>query len=245
VTLPKKGQGPKIPNWALSIMERQLAIPRSFVQHAGLYVPRDVVPRWTAQYDTEQDEPEPPKEVPYEVNMVEALVGWKAWNFDLAEQTLKTRGYSWPKDAPFEAKCVEYRMGKEVAHCKLVPTEDHCCGIYSSTREDAKEFLDEDGILGMVYGWGRYIRGDVGWRAQFAYPKFFLIKNEQANLIEWLRLYHVPIYIEQPTLIYNPEEDGYEHRGTEEDWNSGATEESASAEEGSTSYEEGTGSGEE
>jgi hypothetical protein len=74
---------------------------------------------------------------------------------------------------------------------------------------------DDNHVLGEVYGWGRYIRGDIGWRAQYAYPKCFYLKANQMNHVDFLRTFHVPIYIEQPIKIYNPEEDGYEHRNDE------------------------------
>lgn len=94
-----------------------------------------------------------------------------------------------------------------------------------------------DNILGEVFGWGRYVRGGIGWRSQFAYPKSFYLKSSQVNLIDHLRPYHVPIYVEQPVLIYNPEEDGYEHGTHEAHRNLGAIKDAFAGEEDSAGDE--------
>jgi hypothetical protein len=165
------------------------------------------------------------------VNMMEALVGWKAWAYSAAKMSIRTRGVVWPYDSPLAARC-------EHGACKFpdLPNESCGCGIYSGDRDTAMEYYETGDVFGQVYGWGRYVRGDNGWRAQLAYPKCFYLKAGQANLIEGLRLYHVPIYIEQPQLIYNPEEDGYEYRREEADGDCRAFEESTPAEDEDPDY---------
>lgn len=185
---------------------------------------------------------------PFETNMMEALVGWRAWKLDLKKMALRSQNNFFADDEnnllrpgiPMVAKCGK-TSGNSLGRASLfdpagalpapsvhaVPAEFCTCGIY------AKDTLDEvienkyDGIYGQVYGWGRYVRGDQGWRAQYMYPKrFYLTRNFAREIspdtIDFLRTYHVPIYVEQPTLLYNPEEDGYEHRSNEENWNFGA-----------------------
>ena len=57
-----------------------------------------------------------------------------------------------------------------------------------------------------------------------------MLEYDDVELIEPLKKYHVPIYIEQPALIYNPEEDGYEYRKDEANGNFGAAEEPSAGE---------------
>ena len=141
---------------------------------------------------------------PFEVNMMEALTGWKSWKWREGEYLLTSPTYGtahpWCPDTAHQARCLD--------GCKEVPHEHHTCGVYAGdTIEQARNY---GAIYGQVYGWGRYVRGDKGWRAQFAYPKSFHLTNDQAHLVEYLRRYHCPIYVEQPMLIYNPAEDGYD-----------------------------------
>lgn len=178
--------------------------------------------RWT----WDESPPKPvPEEVPFEMNMMEALIGWKAWSVENGKlYSAQQAEIAWPADAPLVAKCEN--------GCTEPPCEHHTCGIYAGgNREEAQNYADEKNeLIGLVYGWGRYVRGGDGWRAQFAYPKCFYLKQHQAELIEPLKAYHVPIYVEQPVLMYNPEEDGYEYRGEEADWNLRTIEESAAIE---------------
>lgn len=178
-------------------------------------------------YGFSAPKPKPPSV--FDVNVMEALVGWKSWCLE-DDGVLGSSMWpeiKWPVDEPLVAKCT--------SGCLDVPDEYHTCGIYAaSTREQVLGYSDMNGedFIGLVYGWGRYIRGVEGWRAQFAYPKCFYLNSGQIALIEKLKAYHVPIYVEQPQLIYNPEEDGYEYRGEEADGDSRTYTESFTAEEG-------------
>jgi hypothetical protein len=170
--------------------------------------------------------PPPPKEVDFEMNLVEPLVGWKSWNFPAEpseESLLMSRsGFFWNPDEPTVAQCDR--------KCSKIPGEHHTCGIYASTegRDSAEGYGT---VLGQVLGWGRYVRGGEGWRSQYSYPKFFLLNQEQENLVESLKKYHVPIFMEKPVEIYEPRRDGYEYWEDSPDWNLGADQESDSGEE--------------
>jgi hypothetical protein len=165
----------------------------------------------------------------FEVNMMEALVGWKSWKIrkvSIAGVNLGMLLYSqrspkapWYPDKAYEAKCESGRG------CSKVPAENDCCGIYAADKpETAHSYGD---VLGEVSGWGRYVRGEDGWRAEFAYPKAFHLKVGQEDLIDDLRKYHVPIFVQQPLRIYNPAEEGYDGNWQEEaDGDSGADQES-------------------
>jgi hypothetical protein len=157
---------------------------------------------------------------PLEVNMVEALTGWKTWKLQEKSNLLVSplNDMLWCPDRAAEARCVE--------KCADVPHEEHTCGIYAS---DEPTGARGGPIRGRVYGWGRYIRGESGWRAQFAYPQSFYLLNCQAHLVEQLRSYHVPIFVDTPTLLYNPQEDGYEHREDQTDGDRGTAEDAATS----------------
>lgn len=138
----------------------------------------------------------------FQVNMMEALVGWKGW-------TVSGRGYlasvyntAWFPEKAVEARCPD---GK----CESSPAESCGCGIYAADSVWGAQH-GQNQILGQIYGWGRYIRGDQGWRAEWAYPKMFLIEKEQMQHLEMLKQYRVPIFVNQPLKLYGPEEDGYE-----------------------------------
>lgn len=140
----------------------------------------------------------------FEVNMVEALIGWKRWNWSMDRQLLfSSNSTYWPVERPVQAMC----------HCSEMYRNTcsdwtHTCGIYSA--DDTPGSDGYGSVLGQVYGWGRYIRGSKGWRAQFAYPKCFYLQKGQANLIDTLKKYRVPIFIDEPLRVYDPGEDGFE-----------------------------------
>lgn len=180
-----------------------------------------------------------PPEAEFEVNLTEALVGWKAWSVDKTGiWSVQQAGHRWPPDQPFAATCRAEGPSAwnpamwNMPACSTPVNREHTCGIYAGTREEATRYAeDAEDILGEVYGWGRYVRGDSGWRAQFAYPKCFYLRESQAGLLGFLRPYHVPIFVDQPMLVYSPEEDGYEHRSDETDGDRGAPEAAAAPEE--------------
>ena len=166
---------------------------------------------------------------PFEVNMMEALVGWKSWFFDGGMLT-SAQNCKWKPLEQMEAMCPGHTQlyGGAPLKCRHIPAEHHTCGFYAVNHPS--QVMDDDEVVGQVYGWGRYVRGDNGWRAQFAYPKSFHLKAEQSDLVEPLRAYGVPIYLEQPMQVYFPEEDGYGHGQDNENGNLGAAQGSGSSE---------------
>lgn len=158
--------------------------------------------------------PTPPE--PMEVNMMEALLGYRAWRLreDGLLHSLHSEGI-WYPDKPMEAVC---------QFCQESPCTSCTCGVYAM---DKLEDVDDSFVVhGSVYGWGRYVRGESGWRAQYAYPKALYLCKDNVESIEALKKYHVPIFMDVPTQMYSPMEDGYEHRDNQEDWSSGAGAES-------------------
>ena len=185
---------------------------------------------------------------PFETNMMEALIGWRSWKISYDKKLLMSQNAGgaddcyWYPDKHLVAECSRKNVPNAYDPCGVMnplpshesPAEFCTCGIYA---KDVLEYLGTDypGIYGQVYGWGRYVRGDKGFRCQYAYPKqFYVTRDKSPDVIEILKQYHVPIYIEQPVLLYNPEEDGYEHRQDDENWNFRAIEDTDADEDPAT-----------
>jgi hypothetical protein len=178
---------------------------------------------WTGVDEAEKN-PIPPDSASFEMNLTEALVGWRVWHVGRDGFLRSIYAHNgkfkakWMPDVPMESAC---------KHNHEVPAEFCQCGVYASdSREEAEDRIVDHGIIlivGEVYGWGRYVRGDSGWRAQYAYPKAFHVGRESfsPDVFDNLRQYHVPVYVDQPTLFYNPEDDGYENRQEDTYGNSG------------------------
>lgn len=71
-----------------------------------------------------------------------------------------------------------------------IPGDRCSCGIYAyKAYEEAKRACGGSGVLGEVYLWGKIIEGTDGYRAQYAYPKWFHAAPEKSR--EWLLDYGV------------------------------------------------------
>jgi len=108
---------------------------------------------------------------------VSPLVGYREWSlrrigdpspelFSLFHPTV------WPSDRPLTATCLRplswpYRAGP--GH-RDVPDDSCECGIYAYLRPDFETLHGARGpkVRGIVVGWGRYVLGSSGWRAQHA-----------------------------------------------------------------------------
>jgi hypothetical protein len=126
---------------------------------------------------------------------IEPFVAYRAWNWT-AEGITSLNGALWTPKEAFEAQC-NYRndwksmmasCGSEAAlefwQAKEhhVPSADCSCGMYAGIN--MQHLIDigyiQQGIHGEVHLWGRLERNTLGWRAQFAYPKFFVVP---ANMV--------------------------------------------------------------
>jgi hypothetical protein len=126
---------------------------------------------------------------------VEPFTAYRAWNWT-AEGVTSLNGEMWTPKQAFEATC-HYREDWKnmLAACtteqtrKFWQAKEHCvpdskctCGMYAGIN--MKHLIDinyvQRGIHGEVSLWGRLYRHTLGWRAQFAYPKFFVLP---ANMV--------------------------------------------------------------
>jgi len=170
----------------------------------------------------------------FELNLVEPLVGWRCWWLDERGGMLRSMNetdYVWPRENRANAKCERWKHTPPVEKCS--------CGFYAldSKRLLYDNFrLDQDGLVcGTVYGWGRYVRSENGFRSQYAYPRCFYMASGTSHLIRtirFLRQYRVPIFLEQPMQVYYPDSEGYSGYWEDETHgNLGAGEEPGPAEE--------------
>lgn len=121
---------------------------------------------------------------------IEPFTAYRGWNWT-AEGVTSLNGAPWTPKVAFEAMC-HYRddwkwlvasattdetrkwlQSKE----HYVPSENCTCGMYAGIN--MQHLIDigyiQRGIHGEVHLWGRLERNTLGWRAQYAYPKYFVV----------------------------------------------------------------------
>lgn len=97
------------------------------------------------------------------------VVGYRVWQWDATE--LKSlNGIGWHPGQALAFECREQR-------CHETPQANCTCGIYASKSLDHLRRLGylDNRIHGEVSLWGSVVEHEEGWRAQFAYPKEFLV----------------------------------------------------------------------
>jgi hypothetical protein len=126
---------------------------------------------------------------------IEAFVAYRAWNWN-SEGITSLNGALWTPKVAFEAVCphaedlrsmqtaasteAAKEFWREQSH--IVPDSGCTCGMYAGIN--MQHLIDinyiQRGIHGEVHLWGRLYRHTLGWRAQYAYPKFFVVP---ANMV--------------------------------------------------------------
>jgi hypothetical protein len=123
---------------------------------------------------------------------IEPFVAYRAWNWTTEGVTSLNRELWTPKQA-FEAKCTQHEDLRSMrAACGTpeakkfwygrrhdVPDPNCTCGMYAGIN--IQHMIDigyiQRGIHGEVSLWGRLYRHTLGWRAQYAYPKYFVVPS--------------------------------------------------------------------
>jgi hypothetical protein len=121
---------------------------------------------------------------------IEPFTAYRAWNWN-AEGITSLNGALWTPKVALEATCsladdlrsMQAACGSEAAQkywqskSHHVPNPDCTCGMYAGIN--MQHLMDinyiQRGIHGEVHLWGRLYRHTLGWRAQYAYPKFFVV----------------------------------------------------------------------
>jgi len=141
-----------------------------------------------ARYGVETDSSKAP-------DYIEPFVAYRAWNWT-TEGVTSLNGELWKPKVAFEAKCphaddlrsmraaaigsVAAEFWESKSH--QVPDPGCTCGMYAGIN--MQHLIDigyiQRGIYGEVSLWGRQYRHTLGWGAQYAYPKFFVVP---ANMV--------------------------------------------------------------
>lgn len=107
------------------------------------------------------------------------IVAYRAWQFH--GSTLESLNNDlWQPGKPIRASCVL----KDPEH--EAPAEGCSCGIYAVKRPDA--FSAVVHIYGEVYLWGEVIEHELGYRAEYAYPKTFVVYPRESTVLGESRL---------------------------------------------------------
>jgi hypothetical protein len=102
---------------------------------------------------------------------ISPVVGYRVWRWD-ATGLKSLNGSQWQPGKTIEAECRIQGHEAPQADCK--------CGIHAAktVAHLRREGYDRYGIYGEVYLWGTVVEHQQGWRAQFAYPKNFVVPFE-------------------------------------------------------------------
>jgi hypothetical protein len=177
---------------------------------------------------------------------VEPFVAYRAWNWT-TEGITSLNGAVWTPKVAFEATCHYADDGRsmQAAACSPaaknfwerrthhVPDATCTCGMYAGIN--MRHLIDiryiGRGIHGEVSLWGRLHRHTLGWRAQYAYPKYFTVPanmiplraEEALKRLAALVEFDVDIYLQpereakvgQQTIPLWVKDYGYSGQGTE------------------------------
>lgn len=116
---------------------------------------------------------------------IEPFVAYRAWQWN-EDGITSLNNVWWTPKVAHVAACTREVLGRSLLYSgggveeldHPSPNEQCTCGIYAGIN---LEHLSTDtdyahrGIHGEVYLWGRVFTHTLGWRAQYAYPKFFVV----------------------------------------------------------------------
>jgi hypothetical protein len=122
------------------------------------------------------------------------LIGYREWSIRREPGGRHPRLLSlfhpttWPYDRPFSAVCLRPISWPERSTRPFhdgVPDESCQCGIYAFRRPEFESLNGAGGpkVRGIVFGWGRYVLGTLGWRTQFARLVALLARDEDPELV--------------------------------------------------------------
>jgi hypothetical protein len=105
---------------------------------------------------------------------VSPIVAYRAWKLGPCGLQSSSNGEFWHPNQTFQAVCKINRH--------TPPHSDCSCGIYAAKSFDELEramwYAELEGVCGEVYLWGTIVEHNLGWRAQFAYPKTLVVGPE-------------------------------------------------------------------
>jgi len=100
---------------------------------------------------------------------ISPMVGYRVWQWD-ATGLKSLNGIEWHPGEAFTAQC-------KTQGCHEPPESNCTCGVYASKSFNHLRRIGytQERIHGEVWLWGTVVEHEDGWRAQFAYPKNFLV----------------------------------------------------------------------
>jgi hypothetical protein len=142
---------------------------------------------------------------------ISPIVGYRVWNWH-ANELWSLNGEAWLPGRALTAKC---RRGLHEP-----PAEDCSCGVYAAkSYQHLQKAVVGSFVHGEVYLWGRMVEHDLGYRAQFAYPKSLVLPSNidprlESSRMESLMAYGADIFIPPDVLLWT--KNGYTQAGF--DW---------------------------
>lgn len=146
---------------------------------------------------------------------IEPLVGWRYWRFHRRRKLLASLGdvgFSWMPQAPFAAACtsgqrdpfdIRFRFVSGLVTDAHGSPDERCrCGVYAArSLEDLRGQMLTGlalSVVGEVYLWGKIIPGELGFRAQYAYPKHLYVlrrtmDGDKRAMVDALSVYGAPV----------------------------------------------------
>src|SRR6516164_2186082 len=128
---------------------------------------------------------------------VSPVVAYRAWRLD-PRGLMSFNGEFWQPNQKLQADC---RRSNPSLWSSLFlsvnrhkPPHGNCsCGIYAAKSFDQLRGMQgigyaEQGVHGEVYLWGTVVEHELGWRAQFAYPKTLVVGPESLEELESLKI---------------------------------------------------------
>lgn len=100
---------------------------------------------------------------------ISPVVGYRVWQWD-ATGLKSLNGLGWYPGEAFTAEC-------RTQGCRQAPQSNCTCGVYAAkTLYHLRRIgYTQDRFQGEVCLWGTVVEHEDGWRAQFAYPKNFIV----------------------------------------------------------------------
>ena len=116
---------------------------------------------------------------------ISPIVGHRVWRLD-ADRLRSLNGEPWSPGKSLAARCRAASYGTIVgragaAHDSHEPPQTGCtCGVYATrTLEHLRSMgCPRYAIPGEVFLWGTVVEHELGWRAQFAYPKSLFLSPD-------------------------------------------------------------------
>lgn len=166
---------------------------------------------------------------------IEPIVGWRYWSLNGGRlgSLVQGRDTPWRVGVRKEAKCCSpFSTLREASETELeasetettaelppeledveflrehqAPLESCWCGIHAAKDLDTLRKVAGPGpIVGEVYLWGKVIPGELGYRAQYAYPKSLRVVSKGApdDVLELLRAYCDDVGLMTPKEAWGP-----------------------------------------